>query len=305
MMADITLNERIRRLAHSVRHSLQRSGAVVQVSGGIDSAVTLHLAARALSPHRVLALFMPDDATAPVSYDMARLAAESAGCELQTHSIAALVAALTTPDQVTAVVRRYVHDFDADRDGYAINVDPDASLRLATPVFRLHVGPRRGRPTTSVMLRPADLRALMAIQNVKQRLRMTVAYRYAEEQGFAVLGATNADELDFGFTVKFGDDAADIYAIADLSKSGVRDAAVSLDVPEDLRARQPTTDTFTLDQSQAEYYYLADAESLRAIDSTEASAYNESAMGSIMKILHHTAYFNSQRLRLDWNEDGT
>ncbi len=40
--------------------ALQRDGAIVGLSGGIDSAVVAALAARALGPDKVLALLMPD-----------------------------------------------------------------------------------------------------------------------------------------------------------------------------------------------------------------------------------------------------
>ena len=81
----------------------------------------------------------------------------------------------------------------------------------------------------------------MAAQNVKQRLRMTVAYARAEEYGYAVVGASNADEIELGFTVKFGDKAADVYAIADVHKSEVRELAKELSIPADIQARTPTT----------------------------------------------------------------
>lgn len=299
MTQRISLEERITRLAYAVRHQLKRSGAVVQVSGGIDSAVALQLAARALGPDNVLPLFLPDRASASISADLAALAAETVGCTLHTVPIAELVATITPPTDASAIIGRYFPRYDATHDGYAINIDAEASLRLATPVFRLHVGLAQGQATSSVMLRPADLRALMAIQNVKQRLRMTVAYRHAEALGYAVIGASNADELEFGFTVKFGDDAADIYAIADMNKDDVRALAALLDVPKIIRERPPTTDTFTLQQSQADYYYLGDPSALREVDSNNLNNYNDSAMNHIVSVYRHTARYNSQRLRLD------
>src|SRR5207253_123777 len=48
---------------HMIRRDLQRRGAVVAVSGGIDSTVCLRLEVRALGPDRVTALYLPDKAT--------------------------------------------------------------------------------------------------------------------------------------------------------------------------------------------------------------------------------------------------
>jgi len=299
MTQSISVDERIARLSYGVRHVLKRSGAAVQVSGGIDSAVTLQLAARALGPDHVLPLFLPDRASASISAELAALAAEGAGCSLCTVPITELVLATTPPAEAAVIICRYVPSYDVEHDGYAINIDAEASLRLATPVFRLHVGPVQGQATTSVMLRPTDLRALMAIQNVKQRLRMIVAYRHAEAHGYAVIGASNADELDLGFTVKFGDDAADLYAIADLNKDDVRALAISLDIPKRIRDRPPTTDTFTLQQSQADYYYLGDPSALRSVDTHDPSDDHDSALSQIVSVYRQTAHYNSQRLRLD------
>lgn len=297
------LDERVRRLAHSVRRTLARGGAVVQVSGGIDSAVTLHLTARALGPEKVVPLFLPDRATSPVSHEMAQQAAASAGCQLRITDIDAMVRALAAPTEVTGVVQSYFGDYNEQKDGYAINIDAATSIRLGAPAFRLHVGPLRGHSGRSALLKPADLRRLIAAQNVKQRLRMTVAYSCAEGNGYAVVGASNADELELGFTVKFGDEAADVYAIADLRKSEVRELAKELGVPADIQARTPTTDTFTLEQSQTDYYYIADPETLRSLDTGNAKVYNARDMARIVDVFRRNAVYNRLRIRLDKEED--
>jgi NAD+ synthase len=295
----LDVDERVARLNHSVRHSLRRTGAVVQVSGGIDSAVTLHLAVRAFGTDRVIPLFLPDRASSPISYDMAKAVTQSAGCQLLVVDIDPLVAGLALRDTTVEVVRSYFSDFDDGCDGYAINIDPPTSVRLGVPTFLLHVGPLHGRGERSALLKPTDLRTLMAAQNVKQRLRMTVAYCQAEQRGYAVVGASNADELDLGFTVKFGDDAADVYAIADLRKADVRRLAAKLGVPAAVQARTPTTDTFTLEQSQAEYYYMGDPGALRALDESNTSPYNTEVMQSITATFRHNAVYNKLRIRLD------
>src|SRR5512146_2623165 len=58
---------------------LKRKGAVVGVSGGVDSGVVAFLCAHALGKERVCALFMPDADSAPDSLRLGRLAAESLG----------------------------------------------------------------------------------------------------------------------------------------------------------------------------------------------------------------------------------
>jgi hypothetical protein len=62
-------------------------------------------------------------------------------------------------------------------------------------------------------------------------------------------------EHDQGFFVKQGDGAADVKPIANLYKSQVYQLAAFLGVPEEIRVRRPTTDTYPLEQSQEEFYF--------------------------------------------------
>ncbi|MDY6832473.1 MAG: NAD(+) synthase, partial [Thermodesulfobacteriota bacterium] len=60
---------------------------------------------------------------------------------------------------------------------------------------------------------------------------------------------------DQGFFVKLGDGAADIKPIAHLYKSQVYQLAEYLEIPEEIRSRPPTTDTYSLPQGQDEFYF--------------------------------------------------
>jgi NAD+ synthase len=72
---------------------------------------------------------------------------------------------------------------------------------------------------------------------------------------FAVAGTPNYVEYDQGFFVKQGDGAADFKPIAHLFKTQVYALAEYLDVPREIRDRQPTTDTYSLAQTQEEFYF--------------------------------------------------
>ena len=64
--------------------NLQREGAVVGLSGGIDSAVVAALASRALGPDKVLALLMPDRDSARASKRDALKLAQRLGIRYKT-----------------------------------------------------------------------------------------------------------------------------------------------------------------------------------------------------------------------------
>jgi NAD+ synthase len=69
------------------------------------------------------------------------------------------------------------------------------------------------------------------------------------------VGTPNRLEYDQGFFVKLGDGAADFKPIAHLYKTQVYELAAHLGIPEEIRKRPPTTETFSMPQSQEEFYF--------------------------------------------------
>lgn len=248
----MNLQNRIDWISERVRKGLGRRGAVVQTSGGIDSSVALALCALALGVDNVIALFLPDTATNPESYECAKLAANHAGVSLLTEDISAITSMRN--DIYNEIVARYDSAYDPEIEGTSLNINSRALRELGIQTYSLAIGPLHGRPSRSHRIKSHDLRALISIQNRKQRYRMLCAYEVAERHGYAVAGASNRDELDTGFVVKYGDDAADICVLGDLSKTQVYRVAQELDIPIRIINRAPTTDTFSLSQTQAEYY---------------------------------------------------
>src|SRR3546814_15117404 len=72
---------------------------------------------------------------------------------------------------------------------------------------------------------------------------------------FRSIGTPNRVEYDQGFFVKNGDGAADLKPIAHLYKSQVYQLAAHLGIPEEIRSRPPSTDTFSMPQTQEEFYF--------------------------------------------------
>jgi len=96
---------------------------------------------------------------------------------------------------------------------------------------------------------------IVAAMNFKQRTRKMMEYYHADRLMYAVVGTPNRLEYDQGFFVKGGDGAADLKPIAHLYKSQVYQLAEHLGIPEEIRRRPPTTDTYSLAQSQEEFYF--------------------------------------------------
>jgi NAD+ synthase len=96
---------------------------------------------------------------------------------------------------------------------------------------------------------------VVAATSFKQRVRKLMEYYHADRLNYAVIGTPNRLEYDQGFFVKNGDGAADVKPIAHLYKSQVYQLADYLGVLDEIRIRPPTTDTYTLSQTQEEFYF--------------------------------------------------
>jgi len=235
-----------------VRGELRRSGMVVGLSGGIDSSVVAALAVRALGPDRVLALLMPDRASADASLRLGRIMAETLGVPAIVEEIAPTLEAIGCYARQTAAIRMVFPDH-VEGDPFKI-VLPSILSTDRLNVARLTARNAAGQERSARMAREPYLQ-LVAATNFKQRTRKMLEYYHADRLHYAVAGTPNRLEYDQGFFVKQGDGAADVKPIAHLYKTQVYALAAHLGVPEDIRRRPPTTDTFPMEQTQEEFYF--------------------------------------------------
>ena len=121
-------------------------------------------------------------------------------------------------------------------------------------MFSVVVQSTEGKQTTA-RLTPEAYHGVVAATNFKQRVRKMMEYYHADRLNYAVAGTPNRLEYDLGFFVKNGDGAADLKPIAHLYKTQVYQLAEYLGIPEEIRCRPPTTDTYSLSQSQEEFYF--------------------------------------------------
>ena len=80
-------------------------------------------------------------------------------------------------------------------------------------------------------------------------------YYHAERLNYAVIGTGNKNEHEQGFFVKYGDGSADIKPIAHLFKTQVFQLAEYLNIPKEILGRTPTTDTYSAECTQEEFFF--------------------------------------------------
>jgi len=96
-------------LVHFIKHEMAQRGftrALVGVSGGVDSAVTATLAARALGPKNVVGIRMPYRTSSKDSLDHAQLVIDALGIESCTIDISAAVDGYLQSDPKADAARR-------------------------------------------------------------------------------------------------------------------------------------------------------------------------------------------------------
>ena len=232
---------------------LKRRGLVVGMSGGVDSSVCAALAVRAVGAKRVLGLFMPERESDPESLHIARALADQLGIESVTEDIAPILEGAQCYERRNDAIRRVVPEFRDDW-GCKLVLPPDRLDADRLNVTYLVVQPPGGE-MRRVRLPSAEYRQVVAASNFKQRVRAMLEYYHADRLHYAVVGTPNRLEYDQGFFVKGGDGLADVKPIAHLYKTQVYQLAEYLGVPSAVTSRAPTTDTFSLPQSQEEFYY--------------------------------------------------
>jgi NAD+ synthase len=231
---------------------MRRRGAVLGVSGGIDSSVCAALCARALGREKVLAIFMPDRDSSPDSIKLGRLLTETLGIEAVTEDITDILDAAGCYERQTEAIRKV---FPAYGPGWKSKIGlPPPAERDRLNLFRLTVETPDGLQHTSRMPVDAYLQ-IVAATNMKQRQRKAMEYYHADRLNYAVCGTPNRLEYDQGFFVKNGDGSADFKPIAHLYKSQVYQLARELGVPSGIIDRTPTTDTYSLAQTQEEFFF--------------------------------------------------
>lgn len=238
----------LRNCTAAVLHS---RGLVVAISGGVDSAVCLALAVRALGPERVLALILPERESSPESAKRAQSLAAHLGVMPVEMHIGDTLEAIGCYRWRDEAIRRAVPEYAT---GWRMKIAVAGGLEGRINHFKLIAqspdGDRR-----EVRLGLVDYLQIVAATSFKQRIRKTIEYFHADRLHYAVIGTPNRLEYDQGFFVKNGDGAADVKPIAHLYKTQVYAIAAQLNLPDDIATAPPTTDTYSLAQGQEEFYF--------------------------------------------------
>ena len=235
-----------------VAKRFKKRGVIVALSGGVDSSVVGALCVRALGKKRVLGLLMPEKDSSPDTLELSQLITDHLEISAVHEDITSILDAVGCYRRRDEAIKNLIPEYG-----------PDYKCKIVLPgvmnndtyrIFSVVVQSPQGKQIKA-RLNPSAYLGIVAATNFKQRVRKMLEYYHADRLNYAVTGTPNRQEYDQGFFVKLGDGAADIKPIAHLYKTQVYQMAQFLGIPDEIRNRPPTTDTYSMPQSQEEFYF--------------------------------------------------
>ena len=285
--------ELVETLKKQVYVQMNRGGAVVGTSGGVDSAVVAALCARAFGPEKMLGVLLPEKDSSPDSTMLGKELAGEFGYEYIIEDVSkALEGAGCYVRRDEAIARV----FPEYKPGWKAKIVLPTKIleKSQLNIFKLTVTAPGGQPQTK-RLPLKEYLHIVAASNMKQRIRMLTLYYHAERLNYAVIGTGNKNEHEQGFFVKYGDGGADCKPIAHLYKTQVFQLAEYLGVPEEIRRRTPTTDTYPDEQTQEEFFFGL---KFKTMDLLWYAFENNVAVEEVSKVMK----LNTDQVQRVWND---
>lgn len=277
------VNQICQKLKNDIGSVLRRKGGVIGISGGIDSSVTLALAVKTLGAENIKALMLPERDSSPDSLLLAKTLAEKFNVKYTVENISGALDGLNCYQRRDEAVKRVFPEYNATEYKVKIGISPNSLNQNLPPLFLATIVDSNGTEK-SARLPLEEYLQIVAASNFKQRVRMSMLYYYAEKHHYAVIGTPNKHEVEQGFFVKHGDGAADVMPIAGLYKTQVYQLAKFLGVPQEIIERTPTTDTYSAEQTQEEFFFQMPFQEMDLLWYAFENNYSYEDVGEVMNI---------------------
>jgi NAD+ synthase len=212
------------------RHTIElcRDGAVVGLSGGIDSCLVLKLCVQALGKDRVIAVILPErDSNHTNIRDAVEFAKEL--------GVKYIYKRLTIILSLIGIYKLYPPTFLVKR----------SFIERFISKKRKEISDKVGKDIFIANLEGSSDKELCkgrAFYKVKHRLRSAILFYYSELNNYLLVGCSNKSEWLTGFFVKYGDSIADIMPIMSLYKTQVFRLAKFINMPDHILKKAPSPD---------------------------------------------------------------
>lgn len=189
-----------------------KSTAIVAISGGIDSTLSLSLTAQALKPSHVYSLHLPTKSSHPIHTQHVKAAEEAAKIP-KKNRLHIPINAIT--QKSWRIIKRYSPSQPSLEKGVPKRTQLNA---ISADALRLRLA------------------------NITARSRMLVLYDQAKRLDALVVGTENYSEHLLGYFTRFGDEASDLEPLKHLYKTQVIQIAKHVKIPTDIIDKQPSAD---------------------------------------------------------------
>ena len=234
-----------------ISKKFQKQGAVIGISGGIDSAVMAAICAKSIGSKQILGLIMPEKESDPTSQILAKRLAEKFQIETKIIDITSILESFEVYKIKEQIVKEKFPDFNGNCK-YRIVVPPKFSSSIGIPFLEI-LDNENKKHQFKISL--SEFLTLTAASSIKHRVRMTMLYYYAEKNNFCVMGTTNKSEFLQGYFVKYGDGGTDIEPLTNLYKSQIYQIGQFLEIPNEILDNEPSPDIWSFSTSDEEFFY--------------------------------------------------
>ena len=176
----------INNLRTGLSKELKKRGAVVGISGGIDSSVVLALCAKAFGPEKVIGIMLPEKESSKDNFILARKLTKTFGVNYMIEDITGALEGFGCYRRRDEAIKRIFPEYDSSFK--AKIVLPEKSTESdSINLFHLLVISPEGI-SEKIRLPLSEYLEIVAASNFKQRARMNMLYYNAEIRNYAVIG---------------------------------------------------------------------------------------------------------------------
>lgn len=238
-------------IKEEIFNRFQRSGAIVGLSGGIDSAVTASLCARALGSKNILGLIMPEKESDLTSLLHAKKVAEKYNIKTEIIDITPILDSFGVYQTKEKIVKEKFPNFNTNCK-YRVVVPPKLKNTVGVPFLEILDDKNMQH---KLKISSSEFLTLTAATSIKHRVRMTMLYFHGEGDNLCVMGTTNKSEYLQGYFVKYGDGGSDIESLINLYKLQIYQLGKFLKIPEEILTKDASPDVWSFATSDEEFFY--------------------------------------------------
>jgi len=234
-----------------VTNKFQKYGAIVGMSGGIDSAVSASLCTKALGSDNVLGLILPEKESDPASQIHAKKLVDQLQIKSEIIDITSILDTFGVYQYKEQVIKNKFPNFN-DECKYRIIVPPKRANIVGIPFLEILDDKNNSH---KLKISSSEFLTLTAATSIKHRMRMTMLYYYGEKNNLCVIGTTNKSEYLQGYFVKYGDGGSDIEPLVNLYKLQIYQLGAFLKIPEEILNKNASPDVWSFVTTDEEFFY--------------------------------------------------